>query len=287
MLSQSRWQGGDILRLVREELTPYFSSTSQIAVEGPSVVLQPDRAQTIALVLHELATNAIKYGALSRPAGTVRVRWTLNGGRLTLEWLERADQSVSPPTRNGVGTRIILASAAAIRGGEAHFDWRETGLEFRLTVPLVAAEVPRASAPGAKENVVRLQTSTSRRILLVEDEALTGMFMHDLVTELGYEVVGPVGSVEEAMELSREEGLCGALLDVNLRGYAADPVAEVLLRRGIPVALVTGYAGEHISAALSHLPVLRKPVAADAVRVLLEDMALPEVSESEPDTLRA
>lgn len=288
LLSQSRWQGGDILRLVREELAPYFAGASQIRVEGPSVVLQPDRAQTIALVLHELATNATKYGALSERTGSVQVRWAVNDGMLRLEWNEDAARTISAPSRNGVGTRIIMASAAAIRGGEAKFDWRPGGLAFALSLPLVTPELPRTGTPSAQVNVVRFQQSTApRRVLLVEDEALTGMFMHDLLVELGYDVIGPIPSVEDAMDLACKDGFCAALLDVNLRGFPVDPVATLLMKRQIPIALVTGYAGEHIDAAFAHLPVLRKPVAPDAVRALLQEMALAETIAPEQGTLRA
>src|SRR5205823_14586484 len=124
---------------------------SQIETDGPSVVLPPDRAQTIALVLHELATNAAKYGALSEPSGSIDVRWTLSDGKLQLRWLESVSRPISPPTRNGVGTRIIVASAAALRGGDAKFDWRSGGLAFTLTVPLAPSDLPRPVDGGAAE----------------------------------------------------------------------------------------------------------------------------------------
>jgi two-component sensor histidine kinase len=285
LLSQSRWQGGDILRLVREELAPYFPGASRVQVEGPSVALQPDRAQTISLVLHELATNAAKYGALSETSGSVKVRWQLNNGMLDLDWLEDTSRHVSPPTRNGVGTRIINAFAATMRGGGANFDWRPNGLAFRLSMPLGTRELSRPGTSAANKNVVRL--ALARRVLLVEDEPLTGMFVRDLLVELGYHVVGPIGSIEEAMEFAQKEEFCAALLDVNLRGRPVDPVAALLMARQIPIAMVTGYAGEHIGAAFAQVPLLRKPVAPDAVRDLLSQMARVEHPSERLDTLRA
>ena len=272
LLSQSRWQGGDILRLVREELAPYFTGPSQIEVDGPSVVLPPERAQTIALVLHELATNATKYGALSEASGSVDIRWSLADGKLTLKWVEISNRVISPPAHSGVGTRIIVASASTIRGGDAKFDWRPDGLAFTLTVPLGPVELPRQMKAAAQENVVRLQTGLERRILLVEDETLTGIFMHDLLQELGYGVVGPIASLEEALEAASTQNVCAALLDVNLRGSAIDPVATILRERAIPFALVTGYSGENLITSLDSVPVLRKPVAPDAVRTLLQEI---------------
>ena len=278
LLSQSRWQGGDILRLVREELAPYFTGAPQIEVDGPSVVLPPDRAQTIALVLHELATNAAKYGSLSEATGSIDIRWTLVDGKLTLNWVEATTRSISPPTRNGVGTRIIIASASTIRGGEAKFDWRPQGLAFTLTIPLVTPDLPRPTESPVQENVIRLQTGLERRILLVEDETLTGIFMHDLLKELGYAVVGPFASLEDALDAARTQNVGAALLDVNLRGSAIDPVATILSERAIPYALVTGYSGDYLNGSFDGVPVLRKPVAPDAVRTLLEQI-LPSTDE--------
>jgi two-component sensor histidine kinase/DNA-binding response OmpR family regulator len=275
LLSQARWQGGDVQRLAREELAPYLSGIARMKLEGPAIVLSPDRAQTIALVLHELATNAAKYGGLSEPSGTVELSWKVEQGALKLVWLEKVTRAVEPPTRHGVGTRIILASTQAIRGGQAAFDWQTGGLVFTLSMPLESAgTAPPKDMPA--ENVVPFQTVTVRRVLLVEDEALTGMFMHDLLEELGYDVLGPITSVEQAMEAATKENICAALLDVNLRGEAIDPVAAALVARRVPIALVTGYSGDHIDAAFAGVPVLRKPVAPDAVRVLLQQMLAAE-----------
>src|SRR5260221_495558 len=124
LLAQSRWQGADIVRLVQEELAPYEANGTRVKTQGPSVVLPPDRAQTIALILHELATNAAKYGGLSEPTGLVDVSWRIENSSLLLNWIESGGPLVSPPSHQGVGTRIIRASAASIKGVRAEFDWR-------------------------------------------------------------------------------------------------------------------------------------------------------------------
>jgi two-component SAPR family response regulator len=79
------------------------------------------------------------------------------------------------------------------------------------------------------------------RILVVEDEALIAVMVEDMLTEMGSEVVGPVGTIESALELALKEELDAAVLDVNVRGERIDPVAEVLLARGVPVLFATGY----------------------------------------------
>ncbi len=101
--------------------------------QGPPVVLAPNAAQSIAVALHELATNAAKYGALSRPEGRIDLAWTLGADRrLDLRWSETGGPAVQPPTRQGFGSRIIRQMMGQL-DGEARFDWRPQGLVCELT----------------------------------------------------------------------------------------------------------------------------------------------------------
>lgn len=80
-----------------------------------------------------------------------------------------------------------------------------------------------------------------KRILVVEDEALIAVMVEDMLTEMGSEIVGPAATIEEALRLARSEPLDGAVLDVNVRGERIDPVAEMLMARGVPILFATGY----------------------------------------------
>jgi two-component sensor histidine kinase/two-component SAPR family response regulator len=269
LLAQSRWQGAEILRLAHEELAPYQVGGTRVAASGPSVILPPDRAQTIALILHELATNAAKYGALSVPRGTVNVGWQIEGGCLGIEWSESGGPAVKVPSHRGVGTRIINASTSSIRGARTNFDWRPEGLLFTISIPVDVSEIAQPHEAMVHDNVVKLQTGAGRRVLLVEDEALTGMFMHDLLVSFGYDVIGPIMNIEDALIEAQSANVCVGLLDINLRGKTIDPVADLLERRKVPFALVTGYASDHIESRFAQVPVLRKPISSDAVRTVL------------------
>jgi two-component SAPR family response regulator len=98
------------------------------------------------------------------------------------------------------------------------------------------------------------------RLLLVEDEALTGMMMSDMLTELGFHVVGPFGRVADAIAAVGSEDIHGAVLDVNLDGEMVYPVADAVAARGVPFVFVTGYGAEGIDARFARIPVLQKPV---------------------------
>ena len=118
LLSESRWEGANLDRLVQEELAPYLRADAhRVSLDGPSIILQPAVAQILAVVLHELATNAAKYGALSQSSGTVGLSWDLSGGELVLHWDERGGPVVRAPVSPGYGTKVITASVEQQLGG--------------------------------------------------------------------------------------------------------------------------------------------------------------------------
>jgi PAS domain S-box-containing protein len=136
---QSRWAGAELQSLVTQELSPYCGETEgRVRTDGPPVMLEPYTAQTVAISLHELATNAAKYGSLSAADGHVEIAWSRTAdGRLSLRWIEAGGPTVTPPTHRGFGTRIMENIIAGQLRGEVHFDWRDQGLTCEIALPLV------------------------------------------------------------------------------------------------------------------------------------------------------
>jgi PAS domain S-box-containing protein len=137
LLSEARWEGADLRRLVEEELLAFsLGEAARVSIRGEDVALPPAAAQALAMALHELATNAVKYGALSTPSGQVAVSWTREGrGPLTIRWAETGGPLVSPPTRRGLGaTRLARALGGPLKG-ETRLDWRPEGLVCELELP--------------------------------------------------------------------------------------------------------------------------------------------------------
>jgi PAS domain S-box-containing protein len=151
ILSLSSWEGAELSRLIDEELAPFITKDARrVVVAGPKIRLEPSTAQTLALALHELATNAAKYGALSSLSGRISVNWKLSPGSLDLEWTEDAGPRVDPPAQRGFGTRSVIASIETQLGGRALFDWRPEGLCCQLSVPLpdTSDRAMTAAKPG-------------------------------------------------------------------------------------------------------------------------------------------
>jgi PAS domain S-box-containing protein len=134
---QSRWTGAELGSLVKQELSPYSrDGEMRTRIDGPAVMLKPDLAQAIAVALHELATNAAKYGALSVANGQVRVEWSRAAdGRLVLRWTEAGGPPVNPPTRKGFGTNVIGAMIRGHVGGDMRLDWHAEGLACEIVLP--------------------------------------------------------------------------------------------------------------------------------------------------------
>jgi PAS domain S-box-containing protein len=131
---ERRWMSAELSTIATKELAPYFEKgEGRVRIDGPQVLLEPDAAQSIAMILHELATNAAKYGALSSEDGRIDLSWSRQlNGRLELRWTETGGPPVQTPISDGVGGQIIKQLAGQLKG-EVRFDWRAEGVNCEIT----------------------------------------------------------------------------------------------------------------------------------------------------------
>jgi len=143
LLVRNEWRGVEIEDLVRAQLAPFAGLIgSRIAVRGPKLRLKPASAQAIGLSLHDLATNAGKYGALSTDRGRVDVSWGTVGDALTMRWTEREGPLVSPPKRRGFGTIVMETMTERSVDGTVDLDYAPSGATWSLTCPVGNALEP-------------------------------------------------------------------------------------------------------------------------------------------------
>jgi PAS domain S-box-containing protein len=134
LLLSGKWQGVEVGKLVASQLAP-FAPAGRVSAAGPSLRLKPPAAQAIGMALHELATNAAKYGALSNASGTVGIDWSLNHDRFVIDWRERSGPVVLAPRRTGFGHTVIGPMTEQTLAGEVSLDFAPEGVRWRLVCP--------------------------------------------------------------------------------------------------------------------------------------------------------
>ena len=276
LLSGATWQVASLRELVEGQLSIGAIEADRFEAVGPAVDLPPEPALHLALVLHELVTNAHKYGALSVPEGRVRLAWEVTDNHLILNWRERGGPKVSAPARRGFGTALIERSLRA-DGGSAEPHYEADGIGWTLTLPNLSGArhrgprlLPRKARHSASASMPSVADLREKRLLLVEDEALIAFELAAILEDAGVTLVGPVSSVDDALAMIGRKDFDGALVDGNLQGEPADRVAQALAERGVPFVFVSGYGSEHLPMQFDHVPVVGKPFDA---QYLLETVA--------------
>lgn len=276
ILLRQKLQSASLADLVREQVQ-LDGFDRRITCEGPPVELDPDAALQLGLVLHELSSNARKYGALSVPDGRVSVRWEMttdNGRRLLLRWRESGGPRVNPPISRGFGSQLIEKGLAA-HGGQVELTFQPEGARCDIAIPLSDSrqearsgdpQVPHESSAAPH----RADDIRGKRILVVEDEIIIALDVVDKLAERGCQVVGPAATYEEAQRLIAEDAFDCALLDANLAGRGVDELAAALTQRNTPFAFVTGYGREALPLAFRDAPMIAKPFSAQQLYDLIE-----------------
>lgn len=150
VLTDQNWSAASLRQIVDGSVAPYSANPSQLTITGQDLQVSPKPAVVMALAFHELAINALKYGALSAPSGHVDIRWSIQSGdQLYIEWAERGGPAVRPPERRGFGSRIVELALPNELGGAVKVDYRADGLRCSIRSPLAALDKVDAFMPLA------------------------------------------------------------------------------------------------------------------------------------------
>jgi PAS domain S-box-containing protein len=286
LLMRARLQGVDVMELVREQVLYGCADDSRIACSGPALTLDPQTAVHLALVLHELATNARKYGALSVPQGRLSVVWETqanDGQILQIAWDERDGPQVAAPQRRGFGSTLIERTLKA-HGGEAALRYGSRGVSARIRLPLpdnLGGSMTTFSAiPASESALMPNQTGEppvllGKRVIVIDDEPLIAMDVEAMLTSAGCEIVGGASTLMQAKALVADVRCDAALVDVNLSGHSVEELAVTLTRRNIPFAFVTGHGRDALPRGFQDAPLVRKPFSRDGIVGAVEKLVGP------------
>lgn len=263
-ITADRWAPARLQDLIEVEAGAYLGERrDRVKQTGPNVLLTPSAFTVLALVIHELLTNAAKYGALS-DCGTVVIDWHVDAdGSLLLHWLESGGPAVVAPSRRGFGSTVIERSIPYDLDGRAEIAYRLAGVEAHFCIPsahivsvlpdVVGAERAKPAPAPAPELL------KGRNVLLVEDNMIIAMDGEDALRDLGAEVVtvASVSRAREAIDLGRIDF---AVLDFNLGTETSLPIADLLAARGISFLFATGYGdGLDLPERFGDITLIKKP----------------------------
>jgi light-regulated signal transduction histidine kinase (bacteriophytochrome) len=262
--------GGALLDLLNAELSPYRSGAASIQLDGPNVWMDARAFSIMALVLHELSTNAAKYGALSRPGGQLAVRWNVDAvGACDITWVESNGPVVVPPSRRGFGTVLIDRSIPFDLGGESNVDYHPDGVRARFRLPprFISIRGEKRVAPVASPTSTTPQVDLSgKRAVIVEDQMLIALDLEQILEDAGVTVVATLTSPQDAIAWLGANAMPDfAILDVNLGDQTSEPVATYLAVRQVPFLFATGYGEGGIPDTHTTALIVRKPYTPAAI----------------------
>lgn len=271
-----------VQEILRLEAEPYSEGRpNRVVVRGDEFHLTPEAAPIMALVIHELMTNAAKYGALSNDEGHVEVDLTLSPDGAGLHWAEFGGPPVVTPNAQGFGTTLITQAIPYELSGESELQYSPGGVQAQMSLPRAVIGEPQSGQPVGQPTridpvpVAPRSSKPVGGILVLEDNFMIATDMSQSLDELGYHEIEIAANLVDGRTALAENDISMAILDINLgRGGTSIELARELEERGTPFVFVTGY-GEvaPLPEDLSHVKKLQKPVAYDDLRTAVEQMS--------------
>ncbi len=277
-LTSEAWSPASLKSLIGVEIDAYSGAQDErVVLTGEDALLVPEAFSVVALVVHELVANSVKYGALSGPSGRIDIGLSRDPhtGALEIRWRESGGPAVQVPAQQGFGTRIIEHSIPYELKGQTEVRYRMTGVEVDMTIPERyhnPAPVFAASPQPAKPDVKADDTILEGHVLLLEDSLIIAMDAQDKLMELGAETVHTASSVSAALDIIDSVPIRFAALDINLGDETSVRVAHRLKDLRIPFILATGYDTlDDVEETYPSSPVLRKPYLTEGLKCAARD----------------
>ena len=272
LLTQAVSPGFDIGTLFRRELAAKALNEAQYQISGPDLIISPKAAEVLSLAIHELATNALKYGALAAPEGVVSVTWRATEAEkplLSISWSETRLPITDwvPPTRRGFGTELIEQRAPYELAGHGRVEITPQGAQVLIEFPMqpgasiLATDAPVPSSVfGGSIDMTREPSLAGQCVLVLEEDYYMASDVASTLRGSGADVVGPFSLAAPAIEAVRYGGLTGAVVDINLGSGPSFETAHALGQAGVPFIFLTGYDQSAIPDEFDGIPRLEKPV---------------------------
>jgi light-regulated signal transduction histidine kinase (bacteriophytochrome) len=278
-MNQVGWASAPLLHLLEAEAQAWASGEQdRVMFSGPAIILDARAYQTLALVFHEMMTNAVKYGALSRPTGHLLVSWHLVANQdLRIEWCESGGPIVAAPSRRGFGSVVIERTIPFELQGEARIEYRIEGVQGSFLIPAQHVSVGNVAELRTVPSVLTAQSLEQKKLLLVEDSMMIALDAQAMLQEAGadVEIAGTVNEARRALSFTHFDVV---VLDVNLSGETSLSIAEELALAQHPFIFATGY-GENtvIPDRFKDVPLISKPYSAGSLTHAINRFGIKEI----------
>jgi PAS domain S-box-containing protein len=252
LLSDAHWSGALLRDLVASQFAITIGSSEKTSLDGEDVFLPPQTALQLTLILHELATNAKRYGALSSERGRVDIAWHIEPGeprRVVIDWTERGGPAVDAPKDGGLG-RQLIERIGRLPHLRSKLEFLPEGVRCRIWAELPDSELtglwyfdPGEAPPkaGGRAPMPRQgERRAWRRILVVEDDPLDVLRIEAALADAGYLVVGSVRTAEELEHALRELALDAAVIDADATTLDTANLLNQLEARKLPIIAIGG-----------------------------------------------
>ncbi|MEO1490875.1 MAG: HWE histidine kinase domain-containing protein [Pseudomonadota bacterium] len=273
-----------LAKIIETEVQPYDEGGRHLSIGGEDASIRPDLCPIFALAIHELTTNAVKYGALSQPDGSISIVLKREDGGCTISWRERGGPAVQEPSRTGFGSTLIKQAIPFELDGRVDLRFSPEGVEAEIWLPQSVLGTGFASeqytSPISQVDLAPVPHDRPKtgRLLLVEDNFVIAMDMESILFDVGFENVSTAASVQKAMNLIDRHTFAAAVLDMHLGNENSFPIARELRARGIPILFVTGYGSDlERPQDIEEIPYLTKPVESS----VLADTLFELIAEAE------
>ncbi|MDY7097772.1 MAG: GAF domain-containing protein [Pseudomonadota bacterium] len=273
---------GSFRTILETEFEPYVqgatsnpSRNDRLRISGPELVLDNDAVPLITLVIHELVTNAVKYGALKNNSGTVDVdiRKTSDNG-IEIAWKENGGPEISTMSAPGTGTILITEAVPFQLSGKVEIDPRSDGMYVKMSLPNHIFKSIEKTSKGSVNSMKSRneKIAEGRHILILEDEFVIARTVKKLFESLGAQQVTMVSNTAQAIEALDRGGIDFAVLDINLGRETSEVAAMEARERDIPFAFASGYGRtDGLTESFDDVPRLTKPFTKDALTSILPE----------------
>jgi light-regulated signal transduction histidine kinase (bacteriophytochrome)/CheY-like chemotaxis protein len=281
-ITRENWNPASLRRLIELEGEAYNSAgTNRVRISGEDALVQPEAYSVLALVIHEMMSNSVKYGGLCDSSGWLEITLAIvELGDLKLSWREVGGPPVKTPKRRGFGSTIIERSIPFDLKGAARIDYRIDGVEAEFIIPARFVErieradrAPTRAPAGEPATDAPGSSGAVERVLLVEDNIIIAMDTEQSLLDLGVAHVDTVSSVSAARDRLAQGSYDLAVLDYNLGDETSLPLAQDLLALAVPVVFATGYGDA--TPAIESFPkvgVLKKPYTREDIEAILKGL---------------